>query len=226
MKKMISCILSAFLVFAMLFSSSAFADSGGEAWFSEIKNSMIDSFNGADIRLNEDVKIKIKADGLSKTEAAATKAASVILKINTEGEHKLFGFSVKCLGISLLSGSIDRAPDGSVGIYVPRLSRSYYKLTPELTGQLLSDAAAEMGFSSWSSASEWIKSLTMQQTLDMASQELGTDLSGVRLTASVTYPSSAELPDSQPVSVATMGELNIVLNSISNSLPAMIAEYF
>ena len=226
MKKIISCILSALLVFALLFSSSAFADSNGEAWFSEIKNSVIDSFNGADVRLNEDVKIKIKADGLSKTESVATKAASVILKINTEGEPKLLGFSVKCLGINLLSGSLDWDQDGSLGIYVPRLSRSYYKLTPELAEQLLSEAAAEMGFSSWSQASEWIKSLTMQQTIDMASQELGTDLSGVRLTASVTYPSSAELPNSQPVSVATMGELNIVLNSISNSLPAMIAELF
>lgn len=219
-----SAVLAAVLLLLLLMPGAAHAVSAdSEREFLEIKNGIIDAFNGADVDLNKDVKIKLKPSEFNLAQSAILRSISFVIKTDTNDTGNIISFSMKFLGFGAIYCSVDRSEKG-IGLYIPRLDKSYYVIDSSLLDELLQMTAEELGCRSWEEASEWMKSITLSDILGDMNEytDLINDNLDVRISS--TSPSTVEYPSSSPVMVTTVDELYSVLERMSENIPSLFEQ--
>lgn len=202
----------------ILCSSAAYAVSdGAEKEFSEIKNGLIDCFNGTGADLNKDITFKLKPEGLGLKESAMLRSVSFVIKSGTVGDRSVFNLKVKLLGIGAASVTVDRSARG-LGICIPKLDDTYYLIDSALLDELLRTAAEELNCASWAEASDWIKSVTLSEIMDELGDLSGIILDNVDVKISSSSPSTVEVPSAPEEVISTEDELFEVLNRLGENL--------
>lgn len=222
--KPVSAFLAAALLVLLLFPGAAHAvNADSEREFLEIKNGIIDAFNGADVDLNKDVKIKLKSPEFNLAQSAMLRSISFVIKTDANDSGNIISFSMKFLGFGALYCSVDRSEKG-LGLYIPRLDKAYYVIDSSLLDELLQMAAEELGCRSWEEASEWMKSITLSDILGDMNEytDLINESLDVRITSS--SPSTVEYPSAPPVTVTTMDELYSVMERMSENIPSLFEQ--
>lgn len=219
--KPVLVVLVAAVLLLLLMPGAAHAVSAdSEREFLEIKNGIIDAFNGADVGLNKDVKIKLKSSEFDLAQSAVLRSISFVVKTDANDSGSIISLSVKFLGFGALYCSVDRSEKG-IGLYIPKLDKSYYVIDRALLDNLLQMAAEELGCRSWEEASEWMKSITLSDILGDMNEytDLINENVDVRITSS--SPSTVEYPSSSPVMVTTVDELYSVMERMSENIPSL-----
>lgn len=222
-KKAASVFLSLFLVLALVSGSASAAGAESEKEFMELKNGIIDSFNGERVDLNKDIKVKFKSPDLSLAESAALSTLSLMVKTGAEADRSILTFNFRIFGLGTIYFSIDRSSDG-LGLYFPKLDKTYYRIDSDLVDTILQDMAEKLNCGSWEEATEWIKSITLSDMIDQLDDysELITQNLEVKITA--TTPSTVEYPTETPVMITTYDQLYEVMEKMSENIPAIFSK--
>lgn len=222
--KILASAMALILLFSVMLPGAAFAvNADAEREFLEIKNGIIDGFNGKNVDLNKDIKIKLKSSEFDLAQSAMLSSISFVIKTSANPTGNIMSFSMKFLGLGAVYCSVDRS-DRGIGLYIPKLDKSYYVIDASLLDELLQMAAEELGCSSWEEASEWMKSITLSDILGDMSEY--TDLINENVDVKITSvsPSTVEFPSASPVVISTVEELNSVLEHMAEKIPAMFEQ--
>ncbi|MDO5445713.1 MAG: hypothetical protein Q4F31_08845 [Eubacteriales bacterium] len=222
--KLIASVTAAVLLLLMVLPGAAFAVSEeSEREFREIKNGMIDGFNGEKVNLNKDIKIKLKSPEFNLAQSAMLNTISFVIKTDTNDSGSIMSFSLKFLGLGAVYCSVDRSERG-IGLYLPKLDKTYYVIDSALLDELLQMAAEELGCQSWEEASEWLKSITLRDILGEMNDY--TDMINENLDVKITSssPSTVEYPSAFPVVIDTVDELYSVMEHMSENIPALFEQ--